>query len=101
MEVIVIETKAFQELITRMDNLEKYCKHFAEKQPLADAILDIQQTCDLLNVSKRTLQNYRDDGILGYTQVGGKIYFPVSAIEQHIRDHFIAATKQSSTYIKE
>lgn len=87
MEVITITSEAFQQLMSRLESMENYFKHIARQQPLSEPLLDIEEACKLLKVSKRTLQNYRDDGILTFSQVGGKIYFTASAIEEHIRNH--------------
>jgi len=35
----------------------------------------------LLNISTRTLQGYRDQGILPFTKLGGKVYFKRTDIE--------------------
>jgi hypothetical protein len=43
--------------------------------------LDQQETCQLLNISKRTLQTYRSKGILGSTQINRKTYFKLSEVE--------------------
>lgn len=87
MEVITISSEAFQQLMSRLENLESYFKHIAKQQPMSEAWLDIEETCKILKVSKRTLQSYRDDGILTFSQVGGKIYFSASAIEEHLKNH--------------
>ena len=34
-----------------------------------------QQVCQLLNISKRTLQTLRGNGSLSYTQINHKIYY--------------------------
>ena len=39
--------------------------------------------CELLHITKRTLQQYRDDKLLPYIQIGGKILFKESDL-QHI-----------------
>ncbi len=39
-----------------------------------------EEVCKLLHISKRTLQQYRDDNILPYVQIGGKIIFRQSDI---------------------
>ena len=39
-----------------------------------------EQVCELLHISKRTLQQYRDDEILPYIRIGGKIIFKQSDI---------------------
>ncbi|RGT50947.1 DNA-binding protein [Bacteroides intestinalis] len=40
--------------------------------------------CSLLQISPRTLQSYRDNGILTYSQIGRKCYYKVSDIENLI-----------------
>jgi excisionase family DNA binding protein len=99
MEVTVIESSAIQHIDSRLDKIEKYLKHIVDKQPLEDVWLDLEEACLLLKVSKRTLQNYRDDGILTYSQVGGKIYFPASAIDEHLKNHLRKAFKKPEKYL--
>lgn len=43
--------------------------------------LDGQEVCQLLNISKRTLQTYRAKGILGATQINRKNYFRLADVE--------------------
>tara|TARA_B100001105_G_C22148994_1_gene339293 strand:- start:257 stop:553 length:297 start_codon:yes stop_codon:yes gene_type:complete len=43
--------------------------------------LDQQEACQLLGISKRTLQTYRAKGILGATQISRKMYFRLSEVE--------------------
>jgi predicted site-specific integrase-resolvase len=42
-----------------------------------------------LCVSKRTLQDYRDTGLLGYVQLPGKIIYRESEIERLLEDYYI------------
>ena len=55
-----------------------------KRQPSAygDELLTDKEVAYLLNVSRRTLQDYRNNGILPYTQVGGKILYRASDIEK-------------------
>ena len=50
-------------------------KLLEKRQPSAygDELLTDKEVAYLLKVSRRTLQDYRNNGILPYTQVGGKI----------------------------
>ena len=43
--------------------------------------LDAQDVCLMLNISTRTLQNYRDKGMLAYSLIGGKCYYRPTDIE--------------------
>jgi len=99
MEVITITSEAFQKLVERLDSLETYFKNVAKQQPLSEAWLDNQEVCKLLKVSKRTLQNYRDEGIITYSQVKGKIYISASAIEEHLKNHSRKAFKKPEKFI--
>ncbi|UWN63602.1 helix-turn-helix domain-containing protein [Alistipes onderdonkii] len=37
--------------------------------------MDGQEVCQALRITKRTLQSYRDKGLLGCSTVGGKYYY--------------------------
>ncbi len=58
----------------QMQTEEKRLKHW----------LDAQDVCFTLNISTRTLQNYRDKGMLAYSLVGGKCYYRPEDIESLI-----------------
>ena len=59
-------------------------KLLEKRQPSAygDELLTDKEVAYLLKVSRRTLQDYRNNGILPYTQVGGKILYRASDIEK-------------------
>jgi len=88
MEVITIETKAFQQIVNSISELKEILIRKARQNPLSDTWLDVAETCILLKISKRTLQKYRDNGVLPFSQISGKIYFPASDIEEHLKKHY-------------
>lgn len=88
MEVITITSEAFQELKKDISEISKRINDANNKQPLSENWLDIADVCMLLHISKRTLQSYRDNGILPYSQIGGKIYFKASDIQLHLEKHY-------------
>ena len=51
--------------------------------------LDNKLVCELLKISPRTLQTYRDTGVLPYTQIGRKCYYKATDIEQFINQQQI------------
>lgn len=59
-------------------------KLLSKQQPSVfnDELLTDKEVAHLLKVSRRTLQDYRNNGILLYTQVGGKILYRTSDIER-------------------
>ena len=45
-----------------------------------EVFLSGKEVCELLHITKRTLQQYRDDRLFPYIQIGGKILFKQSDI---------------------
>jgi excisionase family DNA binding protein len=62
--------------------------------------LSIEDVCRLLMVSKRTLQSYRDRGILPFAQISRKIYFKASDLDDYMEQHYIRANYQKEGGVK-
>ena len=62
-------------------------KLLEKRQPSAygDELLTDKEVAYLLKVSRRTLQDYRNNGILPYTQVGGKILYRASDTDERVQ----------------
>jgi excisionase family DNA binding protein len=56
--------------------------------------MSTEETCHLLGISKRTLQNYRDQRILPFSQAGRKIYYKASDIDEYLEAHYIKSRYQ-------
>ncbi|HNW97999.1 MAG TPA: helix-turn-helix domain-containing protein [Bacteroidales bacterium] len=94
MEVITITSEAFQEIINNISEISKRIDKANKQNPLSEVWLDTSDAAMLLKISKRTLQNYRDTGIIGFSQIGGKVYFKASDIEEHLSKHYNKAIKK-------
>ena len=68
-------------------------KLFESRQPGAfnDELLTDKEVAHILKVSRRTLQDYRNNGILSYIQVGGKILYRTSDVQRTIMSGFMEA----------
>ncbi|SFW67412.1 helix-turn-helix domain-containing protein [Chitinophaga sancti] len=49
-----------------------------------------EDVCRLLHISKRTLQQYRDDNILPFIQIGGKIIYKETDIMSVLEQNYIS-----------
>jgi hypothetical protein len=56
---------------------------------LSDRWLDGSEVIRALKISSRTLQNYRDRGIIPFSQVGHKIFYKASDIDKFMEEHYI------------
>ena len=86
MEVINIEAGAFEAMMNRFEaftqKVENLCGYHQDKS--LNRWLDNQDVCQILRISKRNLQTYRDNGTLAYTQINHKIFYKPEDVESVI-----------------
>ncbi|MCK9220077.1 MAG: helix-turn-helix domain-containing protein [Bacteroidales bacterium] len=53
--------------------------------------------CKMLNISKRTLDLYREKGYLPYSKIGGTVYYRATDVENYLVNHLVIreGTKKS------
>lgn len=89
MEFKIIDNRTFErlkrslaELLTRSNKLNP--------PVIKDEWWDNQDVCQLLGISLRTLQSYRDKGVLPYSQIGHKCYYKIEDIERFIEENRVS-----------
>ncbi|OAV66180.1 Helix-turn-helix domain protein [Bacteroidales bacterium Barb6XT] len=82
MEVKAIEGNTFEMMKERFDEFTQRIKKLCGERKEDEQWMDNQDVCQLLQISKRTLQSYRDKGILAYSQTGHKCFYRVSDVEK-------------------
>ncbi len=92
MQVITIQSEAFQELVKKMDEIQN--KLTAKDKEPKEVWLDNQEFIQLMKISKRTAQHYRDTGLISFSQVGSKIYYRMSDVEELLKKHYNKAFKK-------
>lgn len=83
MEFFDNDTEEIAHYKKKLDELRTHIELILENfRPVlnGEIYLSGEDVCKLLHISKRTLQQYRDDNILPYVQIGGKIIFRQSDI---------------------
>ena len=79
-----------QEMITQLRNrIESILKNYRPVMN-GEIYLSGEDVCKLLHISKRTLQQYRDDKILPYIQIGGKIIFKETDLMSVLEQNYIS-----------
>ncbi|MEO9211453.1 MAG: helix-turn-helix domain-containing protein [Ginsengibacter sp.] len=92
MEVITIQSEAYQEIVAKLDAINTRL-NAKEKEP-EEKWLDNQELMLLLKISKRTAQHYRDSGLISFSQVGNKIYYRLSDVEILLAKHYKKSFKK-------
>ncbi|WP_455737557.1 helix-turn-helix domain-containing protein [Chryseobacterium indologenes] len=78
-------------MITQLRNrIESILKNYRPVMN-GEIYLSGEDVCKLLHISKRTLQQYRDDDILPYIQIGGKIIYKESDILTILERNYVSA----------
>jgi hypothetical protein len=59
-----------------------------EKIDPEDVFFDNQEFMKLMNISKRTAQEWRNKDVMKFSQVGNKIYYRLSDIKKLLNDNY-------------
>lgn len=89
MEIIAIERQTFEQIKDRLMLFTKQIKKLCANEQPKDKWLDNQDVCELLNISKRSLQYYRNCGKLSFSQINNKCYYKVSDVEKLLKESSI------------
>ena len=93
MDLLTNETEEVieqQQMIMQLRNrIEEILKNYRPVMN-GETYLSGEDVCQLLHISKRTLQQYRDDKILPYIQIGGKIIYKESDILTILEQNYIS-----------
>ena len=84
MDIIAIESKTFEQMKERFKGFSNQVKDLCGDNQDKEQWLGNEDVCALLQISLRTLQSYRDIGMLPFSLIGRKCYYRVSDMQQLI-----------------
>lgn len=80
-----------RELMLSLDEALLYIEYALKNGKLAfegERYLTSKELCSILKISRRTLQEYRDNGVFPFIQLPGKVLFRESDIRKVLEDRF-------------
>lgn len=92
MEVVTIQSEAFSLIVDKIDSVHKRLD--AKEKTPKEIWLDNVEFMQMLKISKRTAQSYRDQGIISFSQIGAKIYYKLSDVEALLNKYLVKAFKK-------
>ena len=98
MELVTFESKAYKELINKIERIAEYVVKMDQPLPSEerkDIWLDSEQVAELLKISTKTLQRLRKDQLISYSKFRGRCLYRPSDIEQAIIDRVIICSPQT------
>lgn len=81
----------FDQVFDRLDSMDQKLGIDAKEHKNIindERLLDNQDLCLMLNVTKRTLNRYRNKGKLRYIRVGGKILYKEADVHEFLKNHY-------------
>ncbi|MDX6182380.1 helix-turn-helix domain-containing protein [Flavobacterium sp. Fl-77] len=84
MEVIAIQKSTFDGLENELKELLEMTESATQKYSTIfkqEKWLDNQEVCLIMNITKRTLQTYKDKGLLSFSSLNRKNYYKLSDVQ--------------------
>lgn len=98
MEIICIDRQTFEELHVRLcefeERLTRVCR--PDKDLGLKNWLDNQEVCEVLRISKKTLQVYRAKGILPFSRIKNKLFYKPEDIQRLLELNYHPLIKNKS-----
>lgn len=98
MEIICIDKQTFEELRVRFCEFEERLARVC--RPIEDLglknWLDNQDVCEVLRISKKTLQVYRAKGILPFSRIKNKLFYKPEDIRRLLELNYHPLTRSKS-----
>ena len=89
--VITCKSETFVEIVSKIKTMENEVETMKENNlSCGNQWLNGDEIMQKLGISKRTLQNYRDNKILPYSAVGSKFYYNIKDIEALMIKNYIS-----------
>lgn len=90
-DVITVDDAAVATMLENMRKGSKWLSSFLEgyRPPLdGERYLTDREVAELLRVSRRTLQEYRNDRLLPYILLDGKVLYPESGLREVLEANY-------------
>lgn len=92
MEVITIDSKAYKELIEKINSIADYIRNKDAQnisEELDEVWVDSYEVCTFLRISERTLQRLRTSNLISYSTLSGKTYYSIGEIKRVLTERLV------------
>ena len=86
MDVITIESKAYKEIVAKIDMIANYVFSQEDTKNEDEIWVDSYEVCTFLQISDRTLQRLRAKGVVAFSNIGGRCYYKIGELKRRMRN---------------
>ena len=87
------ELPALQDILNKLEKIDSRLESVLISKPQTEVWLNSKDAAIALGITTRTLQTYRDQGMIPYSQFGSKIRYRQSDIQDFLLDHYVSIKK--------
>ena len=88
MGIVLVDQKVWERMLETFSELTGKVRKLTDRNLEMKKWLDNEDVCRMLDISKRTLQSYRDSGKLAFSQINHKIYYKPEDVETFLQKNF-------------
>jgi hypothetical protein len=85
-DTIEMTTKEYKDLLSRIEEISR--KLSLQEKAKKIQWIDNSEFLQLLHISRRTAQNYRDNNEIAFSIIGNKIFYKLSDVEDLLTRHY-------------
>ena len=89
MEYVAIEKSEYEQLLGTIKKAATDIRTIAEECSINSEWIENGELAEMLGLSKRQLQGYRERGVLGFSTIGRKIYYRRDDVARLIKNNTI------------
>ncbi|WP_372745285.1 helix-turn-helix domain-containing protein [Lutibacter sp.] len=82
MNAVILKQEEYNELINSIKEIKS--KILEKPKSISDEFIENEGFLELMKISRRTAQTWRDEGIISFSQQGKKIYYRNSDIKKFL-----------------
>ncbi len=91
---MIFEVPDMEDINSKLDQINKKIESIQKQKTLDGLLFTTKETCVVLKISLRSLQTYRDRGLIPFIQFGREVRFRQEDIQNFINDHWIKSVYQ-------
>ncbi|POY36985.1 DNA-binding protein [Solitalea longa] len=85
MEAVILTKDAYNDLVGKLETIQNL---ITRKERPEDKFIDNQDFLFLMKISKRTAQTWRDEGKIAFSQIGAKIYYRMTDVQELLNKNY-------------
>ena len=95
MDVITIESKAYKEIVAKIDVIANYVFSQEDTKNEDEIWVDSYEVCTFLKISEKTLQRLRVAGTIAYSNIRGRYFYKISEVKRMLEERLIRSNKEN------